>query len=50
VITDYREPDRIRYGLAPVTTRFTDVWDAMAVTRQIIETKAYADTPAGSAG
>jgi kynureninase len=37
VITDYRSPDRIRYGLAPMTTRFTDVWDAMAETRRILE-------------
>lgn len=49
VITDYRSPDRVRYGLAPLTTRFTDVWDAMAETRQIIEAKAYEDAPAGSA-
>ena len=50
VITDYRAPDRMRFGLAPITTRFTDVWDAMAVTRQIIESKAYEDTPAGLPG
>jgi kynureninase len=37
VITDYRAPDRIRYGLAPVTTRFADVWDAMAETRRILQ-------------
>ncbi len=40
----------MRFGLAPITTRFTDVWDAMAATRQIIETKAYTDIPAGSPG
>ena len=44
VIVDYREPDRMRFGLAPLTTRFTDVWDAAAATREIIETKAYADS------
>ncbi len=46
VITDYRSPDRVRYGLAPVTTRFTDVWDAMDETRRVIEAKAYEDIPA----
>jgi kynureninase len=46
VITDYRSPDRVRYGLAPVTTRFTDVWDAMDQTRRVIEAKAYEDIPA----
>jgi kynureninase len=45
VIIDYREPDRMRFGLAPLTTRFTDVWDAVLATREIIETKAYADVP-----
>ena len=46
VITDYRSPDRIRYGLAPVTTRFTDVWDAMAETRRILEEAAPATSMA----
>ena len=29
VIPDYRTPDRLRLGPAPITTRFTDVWDAV---------------------
>ena len=29
VIADYRTPDRLRLGSAPLTTRFTDVYDAM---------------------
>ena len=28
VIADFREPDVIRIGCSPLTTRFTDVWDA----------------------
>jgi kynureninase len=36
VITDYRTPDRFRYGMAALTTRFTDVWDALDRTREII--------------
>ena len=28
VVTDFRFPRTIRLGLAPLTTRFTDVWDA----------------------
>jgi kynureninase len=45
VIGDYRTPDRLRLGPAPITTAFTDVWDALAVTRRIIEDKAYRDVP-----
>jgi kynureninase len=46
VIGDFRTPDRIRLGPAPITTRFTDVWDALDTLRTILETKAYADLPA----
>ena len=45
MIGDYRAPDRLRLGPAPITTRFTDVWDALDTLRTIIETKAYADIP-----
>jgi kynureninase len=45
VIGDFRTPDRIRLGPAPITTRFTDVWDALDTLRTILETKAYADIP-----
>jgi kynureninase len=31
VIVDYRDPDILRLGLSPLTTSFTDVFDAMAV-------------------
>ena len=46
VVGDYRTPDRLRLGPAPITTRYTDVWDALDTTRQIIENKAYQDFPA----
>jgi kynureninase len=36
VIPDFRAPDRIRLGPAPVTTRFTDVWDAMERLRGVV--------------
>jgi kynureninase len=36
VITDYRTPDRFRLGLSPLTTRFTDVWDAVEASRALI--------------
>jgi len=28
VVPDYRGPERLRFGMAPATTRFVDVWDA----------------------
>jgi kynureninase len=41
VIPDFRPPDRIRLGLAPITTRFTDVWDAMDRLRAIVADGAH---------
>jgi kynureninase len=46
VIGDYRAPDRLRLGPTPITTAFTDVWDALEKTRRIIEDGAYLDLPA----
>jgi kynureninase len=37
VIPDFRHPDGIRVGLAPLTTRFTDVHDGMASLRTLLE-------------
>jgi kynureninase len=37
VIPDFRPPDRIRLGPAPLTTRFVDVWDAMERLRRLVE-------------
>ena len=45
VVGDYRVPDRLRLGPAPIYTRFTDLWDALTILREIIETQAYADLP-----
>ncbi|GHD52986.1 kynureninase [Streptomyces galbus] len=47
VVCDYRVPDRLRIGLSPLTTRFTDVWDALARTRDLVADGAYASRPAG---
>jgi kynureninase len=36
VIPDFRPPDLIRLGPAPLTARFVDVWDAMERLRQVV--------------
>lgn len=46
VIPDYRTPDRLRLGPAPIYTRFADVWDALTRLRDIAETKSYERFPA----
>ncbi len=46
VIPDYRTPERVRIGLAPLYTRFVDVYDAMARLREIVVTGAYESFPA----
>ncbi len=46
VVGDYRTPDRLRLGPAPICTRFADVWDALDRLRQIAADRSYADVPA----
>jgi kynureninase len=46
VVGDYRTPDRLRLGPTPITTRYTDVWDAMDATRRVLVRKDYEDFPA----
>ncbi len=36
VIGDFRAPDVLRLGLAPLYLRFVDIWDAVAVLRAVI--------------
>jgi kynureninase len=36
VVIDFRAPDVIRVGLSPLTTRFTDVWDATETLRALL--------------
>jgi kynureninase len=45
VVGDYRTPDRLRLCPAPITTSFTDVWDALDKLRQIAADKSYYDLP-----
>jgi kynureninase len=45
VVGDYRTPDRLRLGPVPLSTSFTEVFDAMDRLREITATKSYADIP-----
>jgi kynureninase len=41
VIPDFREPDLIRYGPAPIYTRFVEAWDSMDLLRQVVEEHSF---------
>ncbi len=41
VIGDYREPEIMRFGFTPLYTSFTDVWDAVAILKDILDREAY---------
>ncbi|HJQ04398.1 MAG TPA: kynureninase [Nocardioides sp.] len=40
-VPDFREPDGLRLGFSPLTTRFVDVWDGIDSIRRIVEEKLY---------
>jgi kynureninase len=41
VLPDFREPDNIRLGLAPLYTSFADVWEAIDRIRRVVEEERY---------
>jgi len=43
VIGDFRAPETIRFGLAPLYIRYVDVWDAVAALAEIMRTRAWDD-------
>ena len=45
VLPDFREPDNIRLGLAPLYTSFADVWEAVDRIRQVVEERRYLSYP-----
>jgi kynureninase len=46
VVPDFRTPDRVRLGPAPLYTRFVDVWDAMERFRAVLESGEHERFPA----
>ena len=46
MVPDFRTPDRLRLGPAPLYTRFVDVWDAMDRLRTVLADGAHEGFPA----
>jgi kynureninase len=46
VVPDFRSPDRLRIGPAPLYTRFVDVWEGIERTRRIVTTGEHLGFPA----
>lgn len=45
VIPDFREPDNIRFGFAPLYTRFADVWATVERLQQVMVKKRFETYP-----
>ena len=41
VIGDYREPEVLRFGLTPLYLGHADVWDAVEVLKDVLDTRAW---------
>lgn len=41
VLPDFREPDNIRLGVAPLYTSFVDAWEAVDRIRRVVEERRY---------
>ena len=41
VIPDFRSPDNIRFGLAPLYTTFVEVYQTVSALKEIVESEVY---------
>lgn len=41
VIGDFRDPDILRFGFSPLFLSHAEVWDAVEILREVLETRAY---------
>ena len=41
IIPDFREPDNIRFGLAPLYTSFFEIWQTITRLKEIMKTREY---------
>jgi kynureninase len=48
VVTDFRPPDVIRFTPSPLSTRYGDVWDAIAILAKIMESESWREEPEGA--
>jgi len=44
VIGDYREPHILRFGITPLYFGYTDLWDAVEILKEVLDSKSW-DTP-----
>ena len=41
IIGDFRAPDALRFGIAPLYLRYVDIWHAVSVLNEIMQTKSW---------